>query len=141
MAKESSSLIEKIIPSAVAVVCTAAICITGAVCTGKAVKKDDCADTQAVSLSQENENAYLTEAQAAAYIGIDEAHMVVMRKNLKKFEGAYIAYAYVKDGKEVEVVMYQKAKLDEAMKNLMKDNDALNFKYIDEALAKQNAAK
>ena len=123
------------IKPAVSLICTAAICITGGVCATKAINKN--ADKNGVSLSATASDAYMTEAEAASYIGVDEGRMTIMRKNLKYFEGAYMKYSYAGDkGEDVEVVMYQKAKLDEIMSNLMKDKSNLNFKYLEEALAK-----
>ncbi|MCQ2479879.1 MAG: hypothetical protein MJ120_04485 [Clostridia bacterium] len=138
----NKSVLEKIITPAVSLVCTAAICITGAACVSKVVNKDK--KDGNVSISAQSEDAYMTEAEAAAYLGIDEARMMIMRKNLKYLEGTYIDYSF-RDGKDgmTEVVMYQKAKLDSVMAELMKDKNTINFKYIEEALekAEENAAK
>ncbi len=134
----SKSVKESIITPVVSLVCTAAICITGAVCVNKAVNKN----ADGVSLSAASEDAYLTEAETAKYLGIDESRLVIMRENLKMLDGAYVAYTYVgEDGKDVEVVMYQKAKLDKVMADFMKDRHSVNFKYIEEALAKAEKAE
>lgn len=130
--------LKSIITPVVSIICTAAICITGAVCVDKVIKKDEGACT---SISAESEDAYLTEAEAAKYLGIDESRLVIMRKNLKKLEGSYMIYSYVEDGKDVSVVMYQKAKLDAAMAVNMKDSNSINFKYLEEVLSKSEAAK
>lgn len=138
----NKSVFEKIITPAVSLVCTAAICITGAACVSKVVNKDKKDD--GVSISAQSEDAYLTEAEAASYLGIDEARLSIMRKNLKYLEGTYIEYSFKgDDGEMTDVVMYQKAKLDSVMVELMKDKNTINFKYIEEALAKaeENAAK
>lgn len=138
----NKSVLEKIITPAVSLVCTAAICITGATCVSKVVNKDK--KDGNVSISAQSEDAYMTEAEAAAYLGIDEARMTIMRKNLKYLEGTYIDYSFKgEDGEITEVVMYQKAKLDSVMADLMKDKNTINFKYIEEALekAEENAAK
>lgn len=141
----NKSFPESLIKPAVSIVCTAAICITGAVCVNKAIKGNTAASPEAtsapVSISSESNDAYLTEAEAAAYLGLDEGRLVIMRKQLKYLEGTYMCYSYVKDGNDVEVVMYQKEKLDDVMADLMKKSNSINFKYLEEALAKAEAAK
>lgn len=133
---------ETIITPVVAIACTAAICITGAVCVNKAIKgSSTAAAPETASASSANDDAYLTEAEAAAYLGLDEGRLVIMRKQLKYLEGTYMSYSYVKDGNDVEVVMYQKEKLDDVMADLMKKSNSINFKYLEEALAKAEAAK
>ncbi len=130
----NKSVFEKVVAPAVSLVCTAAICITGAACVNKVVNKgkDD-----GVYISAQSEDGYLTEAEAAKYLGIDEARLAIMRENLKYLEGSYIEYTFKgDDGEMVEVVMYQKAKLDSVMADLMKDKSTINFKYIEEALEK-----
>lgn len=134
----NKSLPELLIKPVVSIVCTAAICITGAVCVNKAIKNDAEAN---VSISAESNDAYLTEAEAAAYLGISENRLAIMRKDLKFLEGAYMSYGYVEDGKNVQVVMYQKDKLDEVMEDLMKDKGSINFKFLEEALAKADEAE
>lgn len=129
----NKSFAESILTPVVSIVCTAAICITGAACVNKVVKSDS---VDGVAISDESRDAYMTEAEAAKYLGIEESRLVILRKNLKKLEGAYMSYAYVEDGKDVEVIMYQKDKLDDVMEDLMKDSNAINFKYLEEALAK-----
>lgn len=116
------------ITSVVAVLCTLAICITYAV---KAPK----ADVSAAASSADSSN-YMTEAEAAKYIGVTDEVMQMMRENLKYFEGAYMSYAYTDgDGKEVNDVIYNKSALDDVVKKLMSsDSHALNFKYIQESL-------
>lgn len=139
---------ESLIKPVVSLVCTAAICITGAACVNKALKNDTApaepvpVAESAPAVSAENDNAYLTEAEAAKYIGIDAGRMAIMRKNLKMFDGAYMFYSYVgEDGKQVEIVMYQKDKLDSVMEKNMKDKGSVNFKYLEEALEKAEKAK
>lgn len=115
-----------IIASVVAILCTAAVCVT------LAVK----APTQ--SKATVNDNTYMTETEAAEYIGVTEEVMQLMRKNLKSFEGAYISYYYTNtDGNEVNDVVYNKEALDEAVEKIMTEQGALNFKYIQEAAANQ----
>lgn len=118
-----------IITSVVAILCTLAICITYAV---KAPKSND----NAVSVS-DNSN-YMTESEAAKYIGVTDEVMQMMRENLKYFEGAYMSYAYTdENNKEVNDIIYNKTALDDAVKKLMSsDTHALNFKYIQESLNK-----
>ncbi len=136
---KNNSVLKTIIKPAVSLVCTAAICITGAVCTNKVINKGTSDD--GVSLSAANSDAYLTEAEAAAYLGLTESRLTILRKNLKKLEGSYMIYSYAEDGKDVEVVMYQKAKLDEIVAKLMGDRNSVNFKDLEEALAKAEKAE
>ena len=97
-----------IISAVVSVICTAAICITAFLCVNNYKK-----ETAAVS------NDYMTEAQAAEYLGISENHLTIMRKNLKYLEGSYIVYSYVDDNdKDVSVCMYSKDELDKAVEKL-----------------------
>lgn len=111
-----------IIASIVAVLCTAAICITYAV-KAPAEKKSAIAE----------DNTYMTESEAAEYIGVTDEVMLMMRKNLKSFEGAYISYYYTDaDGKEVNDIVYNKVALDKAVEDIMKNQGALNFKYLQE---------
>ena len=79
-----------IIASIVAVLCTAAICVT------YAVKSPAGQKTSSVTA----DTTYMTESEAAEYIGVTDEVMKMMRENLKKFEGAYISYYYTDaDGK------------------------------------------
>ena len=111
-----------IIASVVAVLCTIALCIT----LGAKLPK---AETTAVADSK-----YVTEQEAAEYLGVTEDVMTMMRDKLKFFEGSYMSYTYVDDkGKEVSVLVYDKEALDDVMDKLMKDQNKLNFKYIQEA--------
>lgn len=115
-----------IISAVVSVICTAAICITAFLCVNNYKK-----ETAAVS------NDYMTEAQAAEYLGISENHLTIMRKNLKYLEGSYIVYSYVDDNdKDVSVCMYSKDELDKAVENLMSksSSSSINFKYIEDAI-------
>ena len=115
-----------IISAVVSVICTAAICITAFLCVNNYKK-----ETAAVS------NDYMTEAQAAEYLGISENHLTIMRKNLKYLEGSYIVYSYVDDNdKEVSVCMYSKDELDKAVEKLMSksSSSSINFKYIEDAI-------
>ena len=110
-----------IIASRVAILCTAAICTTYAV--KSPAKKAD----SAVS----SDTTYMTEAEAADYIGVTDEVMKMMRENLKSFEGAYVSYYYTNaDGKEVNDIVYNKAALDKAVQKIMSEQGSLNFKYI-----------
>lgn len=112
-----------IIASIVAILCTAAICTTYAV--KSPAKKAD----SAVS----SDTTYMTEAEAADYIGVTDEVMKMMRENLKSFEGAYVSYYYTNaDGKEVNDIVYNKAALDKAVQKIMSEQGSLNFKYIQE---------
>jgi len=118
-----------IIASIVAVICTAAICITGA-SVAKSVTADKVAATP----------TYMTEEQAMEYIGLDKTVFALVKDDLKLFKGAYEEYTYTNEaGEEVTVTIYKKDKLDEAVDKYMAENSALNFKFIQEA--KANSAK
>ena len=113
-----------VIASIVAVLCTAEICVTYAVKSPANVK-----ETSAVAA----DTTYMTEAEAAEYIGVTDDVMKMMREKLKSFEGAYVSYYYTNaEGKEVNDIVYNKAALDKAVEKIMKDQGALNFKYIQE---------
>lgn len=117
-----------IIASIVAILCTAAICTTYAV--KSPAKKAD----SAVS----SDTTYVTEAEAADYIGVTDEVMKMMRENLKSFEGAYVSYYYTNaDGKEVNDIVYNKAALDKAVQKIMSEQGSLNFKYIQEVTANE----
>ena len=119
-----------IIASIVAILCTVAICVTYSVsnASGKA---------KTTSVSETADSEYMTEKEAADYLGVSEDVMVMLRVNLKKLEGSYMSYTYTDDSnKEVTVVMYNKTKLDSSIEALMKDSNALNFKYVQESLNK-----
>lgn len=120
-------IVSTIIASVVALICTAAICITAVWGIGEVFRQRKTA----------SQASYLTEAQAADYLGIDEDRLVILRKNLKYLEGSYIVYSYTNDaGEEESVCMYSKDQLDKAMSKLMGDSktNSVNFKYIEEAL-------
>lgn len=115
-----------IIASIVAVLCTLAICITYAVSTPKK------ADNAVVEYGQ-----YLTEAEAADYLGVTEEIMQIMRERLKYLDGAYMKYIYVDDnGQEVTILMYNKDKLDAKMAEVSAKSGTLNIKYLQEVLDK-----
>lgn len=117
-----------IIASIVAILCTAAICTTYAV--KSPAKKAD----SAVS----SDTTYMTEAEAADYIGVTDEVMKMMRENLKSFEGAYVSYYYTNaDGKEVNDIVYNKAALDKAVQKIMSEQGSLNFKYIQKATSNE----
>lgn len=117
-----------ILPSIIAVICTIAICLTAFLCVGKFTKEDT---------AKSNVSDYMTEAEAADYLGIDEARLTILRKNLKYLEGSYIIYSFANEsGEEVSVCMYSKSQLNKAVEKLMSDSktNSVNFKYIEEAL-------
>lgn len=117
-----------IIASIVAILCTAAICTTYAV--KSPAKKAD----SAVS----SDTTYMTEAEAADYIGVTDEVMKMMRENLKSFEGAYVSYYYTNaDGKEVNDIVYNKVALDKAVQKIMSEQGSLNFKYIQEVTSNE----
>ncbi len=110
-----------VIASIVVILCTVAVCVTFAV------------KSPSQSENTVNDNTYMTEDEAAEYIGVTSEVMQLMRSKLKSFEGAYVSYYYTDaDGKEVNDVVYNKDALDEAVEKIMKDQGALNFKYIQE---------
>lgn len=112
-----------IIASIVAVLCTAAICIT------YAVKTPSQAQTSAASQNK----AYMTEAEAAEYIGVNEDVIVMLRRDLKQLEGSYVSYYYTDaNGDEVNSIVYNKDALDEVMEKIMDDanGNTYNFKYL-----------
>lgn len=122
-----------IIHAIVSILCTAAICITAVVCVNN-YKKDN---ASAVASSD-----YITEAQAADYLGISESRLVILRQNLKYLEGSYIVYAYTNDkGEDVSVCMYSKTDLKKAVSEIMSDSskNKINFKYLEEAIEKANS--
>lgn len=111
-----------IFASIVAILCTVAVCVTLAV-------KVPTGNTKTA-----NDNTYMTETEAAEYIGVTEEVMQLMRSSLKSFEGAYVSYYYTNaEGKEVNDIVYNKAALDKAVEKIMQDQGTLNFKYIQEA--------
>lgn len=123
------SMKNTVIASIVAVLCTAAICVTYAV--KSPVNKKE---TSAVVA----DTTYMSEAEAADYIGVTDEVMKMMRENLKSFEGAYISYYYTDaEGKEVNDIVYNKAALDKAVEKIMKDQGALNFKYIQKVTSEE----
>lgn len=113
----------------VAILCTIAICVTYAVSTPKKAE------------TVKTDSGYVSESEAAQYIGVTEEIMKLMREKLKYFEGAYMTYIYTDDkGEEVTVVVYNKTALDKAVAKIMSDKSMLNFKYIqdlDKDTAKQ----
>ncbi|MBQ7548944.1 MAG: hypothetical protein IJT03_04485 [Clostridia bacterium] len=117
-----------IIASIVAVICTAALCLTFIFAGGKSS-----AETEAAA----SDSKYITETEAADYLGISEEVVQMLRVNLRKLEGSYMSYTYTDEaGKEVTRIVYDKDKLDDAVAALMKDTGALNFKYIQESIKK-----
>lgn len=121
-----------ILASIVAILCTVALCVT------YAVSNPAKADTKAVA-----DDSYISEEEAAEYIGVNTTVMELMREQLKVFEGAYMSYTYTNDaGEEETTLVYNKDALDEIMADLMKDDskNTLNFKYIQQAIEQQEAA-
>ena len=103
----------------VAILCTIAICVTYAVSTPKK------AETAEVN------SDYVSESEAAEYIGVTEEIMKIMREKLKYFDGAYMTYMYTDDkGEEVTVVVYNRPALDKVLSKLMGEKNILNFKYL-----------
>lgn len=109
-----------IISCIVAILCVVALCVTYAVCTPSTKSATEVAD-------------YLTEAEAADYIGVTDEVMVMIREKLGLFKGAFMSYTY-KDasGNEVTDIVYNKEALDEAVEKMMDEYGALNFKYVQE---------
>lgn len=115
-----------ILASIIAVICTAAICITG-VSVSKNVLDSKDSDV----------SAYMTEEEAMEYIGVNATVFELLKDDLKFFEGAYAEYTYVDaNSKEATITVYNKEKLDEAVSKFMTENSKLNFKFIQEAKAK-----
>ncbi|MBP3446832.1 MAG: hypothetical protein IJN78_08925 [Clostridia bacterium] len=113
-----------IISCIVAILCVVALCVTYASCT-----PDTKADTAVAD--------YLTEAEAADYIGVTDEVMVMMREKLGLFKGAYMAYMYLDaNGKEVTDIVYKKDALNEAVDKIMDEHGAYNFKFLQEAASK-----
>lgn len=126
-----------IISAIVSVVCTIAICVTVAVCVNSS--KPEATATSPVAIGSTDDAAYLTEAQAAQYLGLTEARLVMLRKNLKYLEGSYMEYVVPgENGAEVSVVMYSKDGLDKAITKLMSDSKTnyINFKSLEQVLNK-----
>jgi aspartate ammonia-lyase len=111
-----------IISCVVAVLCVIALCVTYASCTPGS------ADS-AVSGAYAD---YLSEEEAAEYIGVSTEIMQMMRTKLGYFKGAYMNYMYLEDGKQVESIVYNRDALNEAVDKLNKEVGALNFKFLQE---------
>lgn len=112
-----------IISCVVAVLCVVALCVTYASCTPKAE------DVSTVSGAYAD---YLSEEEAAEYIGVSTELMQMMRTKLGYFKGAYMNYMYIEDGKQVESIVYNREALNEAVDKLNKEVGALNFKFLQE---------
>ncbi len=114
-----------IIKCVVAILCTVAVCVTIFVCTGKSD----------ANLAPD----YMTEEQAAEYIGISTERLEIMRKNLKYLEGAYVSFSYEIDGEMQTVYIYSKQALNDTMAKLMGETGKknINFKYIEQIIAEQ----
>lgn len=117
-----------IISSVVAVICVAALCLTYAL-VGRNGSAEP-ADT--VAAVAENTD-YLTEEEAAAYIGVPADIMQMMREKLGYFKGAYMYYMYLDaEGNEVKSVVYNKDALNDAVAKLSEETGALSFKFLQE---------
>lgn len=122
-----------IIASVVAILCTLAICITYGVCTPK--------ETEKTAVAAAGESKYLTEKEAAEYLGVTEEIMQIMRERLKYLEGSYMKYMYVNDKGEDEVILvYNKDKLDAKFAEIASKSSTLNFKYFQEKAAESTTA-
>lgn len=117
-------MVKTIIKCIVAILCTVAICVTIFVCTSKPA--DITPD-------------YMTEAQAAEYLGVSAERLEIMRKNLKYLEGAYVSYSYEENGEVVTIYMYSKQALNDTMSELMDSEGKknINFKYIEQIIKDQ----
>lgn len=126
-----TSMTKTVIKSAVAVACTAALCITYAASNGKKADTKS-ADGTAVIETVDPETSYFTEDKAAAYIGISEEALKTIREKIPVyFKGAYETYTYFdENGEEVTYVIYSKAGLDKAVEKLMNDHNYINLRYI-----------
>jgi len=114
-----------LIASIVAILCTIAICITYGVCAPKADEK---------TVAEYGD--YVTEAEAADYLGVTEEIMQLMREKLKYLEGTYMEYMYVNDGgEEVTIIVYNKEDLSAKVSELQSKNGILNFKFIQDNAA------
>lgn len=112
-----------IIASIVAILCTIAICVTvGVVFTEKKSCEED-----------KTYGEYLTEEEAAEYLGLSEDVVKMMREKLGKFKGACVEYTYLDEkGETVTAIIYNKTQLDEQFRNMMKESPNLNFKTLQE---------
>lgn len=109
-----------IISSVVAILCVVALCVTYAVCT-PATQNEKVFDD------------YLTEEEAADYIGVTDEVMVMMRSKLGVFKGAFMTYIYTDaNGNEVTDIVYNKEALDKAVEKATAEYGAFNFKYLQE---------
>ncbi len=109
-----------IISSVVAILCVVALCLTYALCTPKN-------ETAKVT------PAYMTEAEAADYIGVSDEVILMLREKLGLLKGAYIIYTYTDtNGKEVTDIVYKKDALDKAVDKIMAEHEGLDFKYVQE---------
>ncbi len=130
-----TSMTKTIIKSAVAVVCTAALCITYAASNGKKADTGSASGNSAI-VTADPGTSYFTEDKAAAYIGISEDALKTIREKLPQYlKGAYETYTYFDDkGEEVTYVIYSKAGLDKAVDKLMNgDLNYINLRYIQKA--------
>lgn len=117
-----------IISSVVAILCVIALCVTYAV-----TAKNNAVNTQGEAVEAAANSDYMTEAEAAAYIGVPENIMQMMREKLGYFKGAYMNYMYLDaDGKEVKTIVYNKAALNTEVAKLSKETGALSFKFLQE---------
>lgn len=119
-----------IISSVVAIICVAALCLTYAL-VGR--NTADNASPDNVSASVAVSDDYLTEEEAAAYIGVPTEIMQMMREKLGYFKDTYMIYMYLDaEGKEVKSVVYNKDSLNDAVAKLSKETGALSFTFLQE---------
>lgn len=127
-----------IIKSAVAVVCTAALCVTYASSNADKKVKHDTKSGTAVIETVDPDTAYISEAEAAKYIGITETALKTIREKIPQYlKGSYMTYTYFNDkNEEVTSVVYCKAALDGVIEKLMNGNDSyINLRYVQETEA------
>ncbi|MBP3442962.1 MAG: hypothetical protein J6L62_09190 [Clostridia bacterium] len=130
MERKANDMTKTIISSVVALICVAALCLTYAL-VGRNTSKN--VDPESVSASASLSDDYLTEEEAAAYIGVTVDVMQMMRDKLGYFKGAYMVYIYLDaEGKEVKSIVYNREALDDAVATLSKDVGALSFKFLQE---------
>lgn len=119
-----------IISSAVAIICVAALCLTYAL-VGKNSSDSVTPDNASASIAVNDD--YLTEEEAASYIGVPTDIMQMMREKLGYFKGAYMSYMYLDaEGNEVKSVVYNKDALNDAVAKLSEETGALSFKFLQE---------
>lgn len=123
--KDLSVMKNTIVKSIVAVICTAAICVTMALTLPKSS-----GNTTATG------KEYMTASETAEYLGITEDVLEILRTDLKKLEGSYMTYTYLNDkGESVTEIVYQKSAVDSSIKALMDEAGAINVEFLQEKSA------